>query len=764
MRPHEFLNSLKKKPYYRNQLVHVERIPARRARYGTLNQNLHPTLIAALKATGRKRFFSHQSEAINAVIAQKDVIIATGTASGKTLCYNVPILNATISVPKTRAIYLFPTKALAHDQLRSLNELLAQMAHPPTIGAYDGDTPPSLRAQLRATANIIFTNPDMLHLGVLPHHGSWAHFLKHLKYVVLDEAHMYRGVFGSHISAILRRLNRLAEYYGTEIQYIATSATIANPKEHLFHLTGRDAVVIAEDGSPRAEKLFAFWNPPQIKAERQKRRSTVGEAAALFSELVRARIRNITFSKSRVVAELILKYARTSLKKTEPKLLARITAYRAGYLVERRRAVEAALNSGVIIGVTATNALELGVDVGGLDAVVSVGYPGSIASLWQQVGRAGRLGMSKRDASLAILVALDNPLDQYFMRHPEVLFSKPHEHALVDSQNLHVLQPHLMCAAQELPLSPADEKIFGAGFVSAMITLENEGTLVYQPEADNWIYMGNNQPWRQINIRSIGRKPITLVDMSRDRERIEIMDGSLAVSRVHPGAIYIHNGESYRVKSLDLAMERAELFPADVDYYTQTIETNHLRIVTPQRKKILRRATVFWGDVALTRQVVGFRKIHQLTERAGKQHPLSLPPNQYQTRALWWEFPPAWRVAVTQRGFNFGGGLRAIEHVLTGLLPLFAMCDSQDIGGVSVAKSDTGEARIFIYDAHPGGVGIAERGFEMAEHIWHAALSTVKECPCDDGCPGCIYSAKASDSNQNLDKKAALWILESMLR
>ncbi len=764
MRPSEFLTALKKKPFYRNQLVHIERLPPRRARYGALKSPVHPVLMRALRATNTHRFFSHQAQAINAIQNGDDVIVATGTASGKTLCYNVPILNAMLTAPETRALYLFPTKALAHDQLRGLNALLAQMPAPPVVGAYDGDTPPAHRAQLRATANILFTNPDMFHYGVLPHHTAWAAFFHHLNYLVLDEAHSYRGVFGSHVSAILRRLKRVAAHYGAHVQVIATTATIANPQAHLQNLTGRQTQLIDDDGAPKAGKVFALWNPPQIKGVQKKRRSSVGEAAAIFSELVRARIRNITFCKSRVVAELILKYGRDALKKTDPALVRRVTAYRAGYLVERRRAIEAGLNSGALIGVTATNALELGVDVGGLVAVISVGYPGSVASLWQQVGRAGRRGQSQKDTSLAILVAQDNPLDQYFMRHPDALFSKPHEHALIDPENLHVLLPHLACAAQELPLTPADEQIFGAGFVSAMIALENDGTLVYQPDADNWIYMGKNQPWRRVNIRSIGRKPVTLIDLSRDGAEIEVMDSTVAASRVHPGAIYIHNGEAYRVKTLDLALGRAMLMPATVDYYTQTIETNHLRVLAVQRKKTLKRAAVFWGDVGITRQVVGYRQIHHLTERMGKQRPLSLPPNHYQTRAIWWMLPPAWRVAVERRGFNFAGGLRAIEHTLAGILPLFAMCDRLDIGGHSVAKTDTGEALIFMYDAHPGGVGITERGFEMAEQLWRATLSTIKECPCENGCPSCIFSPKASDSNRDLDKKAALWIMESLLR
>ncbi len=759
MTPHEFLAHLKRHPQYRGQLVHVERIAPRRARYGRLTHGLSPALMAALKAHGTSKLYSHQVQAINAVQSGYDVIVATGTASGKTLCYNAPVLDAIIRDGETRAIYLFPTKALAHDQLRQLTRLTQRLSPQPVLGAYDGDTPPEMRSKLRLNANILFTNPDMLHLAMLPYHERWAHFFRALKFVVVDEAHSYRGVFGSHVSAVLRRLNRLAAYYGAHPLYIATSATIANPHEHMERLTGRKAAVINMDGAPRGEKLFALWNPPLMRSKTEQRRSSVGEATILFTEMVLAGMRNITFVKSRVVAELILKYARTLLQRQKPALAARVMAYRAGYLVSRRREIEAALNSGQVIGVTATNALELGVDVGGLQAVISVGYPGSVASLWQQVGRAGR---HRRGASLAILVAQDNPLDQYFIKNPEFLFSKPHEHALIDPDNLYVLLPHLACAAHELPLSPADENVFGAGFITAMIALENEGTLVYQPESDNWLYMGRNYPTRFVNIRSVGKKPVALIE-SKTGKTLETLDAGLAAARAHPGAIYIHNGESYRVKGLDFSAGIARLELADVDYYTRAIETNRLAISTPLHRKSFKRCIAFWGEVTLSRQVVGYRKIHHLTEKESRQYALDMPANTYKTRALWWTLPPEWRIAVSRRGMNFGGGLRAVAHVVGGLLPLFAMCDPRDIGNYTVEKDDMGEAHIFIYDVHPGGVGIAEQGFSVLRKLWAAALSTVKTCSCENGCPSCIFSPYAGADNEDLDKRAAIWLLETLL-
>ncbi len=762
MTPSDFLAYLKTLPQYRRQIVHVERIPARRARYGRLQQPFSPQLSVILKKEGHHRLFSHQAQAITAVQKGYDVVVATGTASGKTLCYNAPVLDAIIGDPETRALYLFPTKALAHDQLRSLQRLTQQLVPQPIIGAYDGDTPPELRSELRLSANILFTNPDMLHLALLPYHERWAHFFRALQYVILDETHSYRGVFGSHVAAVLRRLIRVAAYYGATPQFIATSATIANPGEHLERLTGREMVVVDNDGAPRRSKLFALWNPPLVRGDFERRRSAVGEATVLFTEMVQAGIRNITFVKSRVVAELILKYARTVLKRHNPELVERVMAYRAGYLVSQRRAIEAAFNSGRVIGVTATNALELGVDVGGLQAVITVGYPGSIASLWQQVGRAGRQGRMPGKESLAVLIAQDNPLDQYFMNHPDVLFSKPHEHALIDPDNLYVLLPHLACAAHELPLTPADEAVFGDGFIAAMIEMENQGALVYQPESDNWLYMGRNYPSRYVNIRSVGRSPIALVEETSGRT-LEMLDASVAAARVHPGAIYIHNGESYRVKDLDFAAGKAKLALADVDYFTRAIETSTLTISAPLRRRAWKRCTAFWGDVTISRRVVGFRKIHHLTEKESRQYALEMPPNRYKTRALWWSLPAEWRIAVTRRGFSFGGGLRAIEHVITGLLPLFAMCDPRDIGGYTVEKDENGEAQIFVFDMHPGGVGITEQGYFQIDGLWQAALSTVKTCPCENGCPSCIFSPHGGD-NEGLDKRAAIWILESLVR
>lgn len=762
MNPNTFLKHLKEQSFYHGQLAHVERLPARRARPGRLKYPLPEHLVAALKANDISYLFLHQAQAINAAREGYHVVVATGTASGKTLCYNLPVLETITGDFRARALYLFPTKALAHDQLRALQALARHLNPRPRFAAYDGDTPPAARGRLRREAAILLTNPDMLHLGIVPNHTLWANFLRHLRFIVIDEAHAYRGVFGSHVAVVLRRLTRLCQSYGSAPQFICCSATIANPGEHVARLTGAEAVVVDENGAPRPPKHFLLWNPPFIDRAKTARRSPNSEAAALFTELVSQGLRNITFTKARVVAELILRYARQSLGRTAPELQTRIAVYRAGYLAEQRRQIEQGLLQGELIGVTATNALELGVDVGELDATVSVGYPGTVASLWQQAGRAGR----RRGASLAVLIGQDNPLDQYFMRHPQELFGRPHEHALIDPGNVYVLEQHLPCAAHELPLTPADEAHFGQGFVPAMVSLEKQGLLVYEPDQDCWYYRGRDYPAERMGTLrgALGSQPVALLDASQKFRRLEEMDSFTAPSRAHPGAIYLHQGEPYLVRELDLEKGQAILTPARVDYYTQARELSEISIIRSFRHRAFKTSTAYWGAVRVTRQVVGFRRVRQYSEEQLDEQVLEMPAHTFETRALWWDIPPAWASALGRRGWDFLGGLHAVEHAAIGLLPLFAMCDRWDIGGLSTpAHPDTGGPQIFIYDGHPGGVGITEQGFALLTDLWQATLTALKDCPCQEGCPSCIYSPKCGNNNTPLDKRAAIWILQKLL-
>ncbi|MGQ9627627.1 MAG: DEAD/DEAH box helicase [Anaerolineae bacterium] len=751
----DFLDHVKRHPAYRGQIQHVEHIPARPARYGKLDRPMHPFLEEALRRVGIGRLYTHQAQAINAVRAGKHVAVTTGTSSGKTLCYNLPVLETTLEDWRSRAFYLFPTKALAQDQLRALGELAGGRIR---FGAYDGDTPQAARSRLRREAAIILTNPDMLHLGILPNHRLWGGFLRNLKYVVIDEAHIYRGVFGAHVACVLRRLRRLCEFYGSNPQFIFCSATIANPQEHIANLAGLEPVVIDDDGSPQGARDFALWNPPFVDRARTVRRSANFEAAFLFAEMARSELRNITFTRARKVAELILLYAREALEKESAALAKRICSYRAGYLPEERREIEAKLFNGELLGVTATTALELGVDVGHLDATVLVGYPGTIASTWQQAGRSGRSGRR----ALSMLIGLDNPLDQYFMRHPKELFGRSHEHALVDPDNFYVLLQHLPCAAHELPLTERDEALFGPGFAPALDELARQG--IVSLRQGRWYQVGFSYPAQDVNIRSISGGHFALLDESHSNRVIEEIEATTAFSRVHPGAIYLHQGESYLVTWLDMINQAAYLRPVEVDYYTQPREINDVRILRSFGHKEVFSTRAYLGHVRVTQQVIGYKRVQQFTETVLSVEYLDLPAQSFDTVALWFDVPAWMAREAAERRLDFAGGLHAVEHASIALLPLFAMCDRMDLGGLSTPRHpDTDRPQIFIYDAYPGGVGIAEKGFELIAQLWQATLETIRDCPCQTGCPSCIQSPKCGNNNEPLDKEAALLILQFLL-
>ncbi|MFQ5343421.1 MAG: DEAD/DEAH box helicase [Anaerolineae bacterium] len=778
----QLIDYLTRQSFYRDQIVHMERIPARKARYGRLRRGLPRPLLEALAGIGIRRFYTHQAQAINAAREGHNVVIATSTASGKTLIYNVPVLEAMVSIPHARALYVFPTKALAQDQLRALSELTRGPLSGVRFATYDGDTPKPDRARIRKGAAILLTNPDMLHVGILPNHNLWSHFFANLKYVVIDEAHIYRGVFGSQVANVLRRLRRICRFYGADPQFICCSATIANPKEHVQRLTAAPTRVIDDDGSPSGEKLFVLWNPPFLDEAKTSRRSANMEATNLFVELVKHGRRNIAFVKARKIAELILVYARDRLDKEAPELKPLIHSYRAGYLPQERRRIERDLFDGRLLGVTATNALELGVDIGSLDATVQVGYPGTIASTWQQAGRAGR-GVRE---SLSILIGLNGPLDQYFMRHPDELFGRSHEHALIDPDNVYILEKHLPCAAYELPITTQDERLFGPGFVDAMINLERNRVLEYRRE--RWYYRGFDYPAQDVSIRSISEGRYRLINQNTG-ERIEEVESATAFMRIHPGAIYLHQGESFLVKELDQANRVARARPVDVNYYTEPRQINEVRIIdTLDRREASSRGpasrsgrgsargagatTAYFGKVAVTEQVIGYRKKQQFTETVLGDEFLDLPPTRFETMAVWWDIPPAVIKAVRRRKLDFLGGIHAAEHAAIGILPLFAMCDRWDIGGLSTpalrraqdaAHADTQRPQIFIYDAYPGGVGIAEKGYELLTELWQATLEAIRDCLCEAGCPSCIQSPKCGNNNEPLDKQAAIVILQGLL-
>ncbi len=809
--PTAFLDALRRERDYAGQLAHVEKLPARPARYGAVHERLSPPVQAALRAAGADRLYTHQAEAINAALAGQNVVVATSTASGKTLCFNAPVLEALARDPLARALYLYPTKALAQDQLGKWNAFARGAGAgiiSPLAATYDGDTSQSSRGRIRKQARVLLTNFDMLHTGILPNHPLWAEFFRHLTYVVIDEAHSYRGVFGSQVACVIRRLRRVCALYQgsgvrdqgsgvrgqgsgvrgpgsgvrgqasgvshqlSAITFIATTATIANPAEHFELLTGLTAAVVSDDGSPHGPRTFALWNPPFLDRTKSARRSANHEASELFARLVSQGVRTIAFARARVVAELLLRYAREQLRKTRPELAPRIAAYRAGYLADERRRIEQELFAGRLAGVTATSALELGIDVGGLDAALLVGFPGTIASLWQQAGRAGR-GV---DPSLAVFIGLGDPLDQYYMRHPADLLGRPHEHALLDPDNVYVLRRHLPCAAHEAPLRVGeedppglqdrsgwdDEALFGPGFVDAMVALENDEVLRFT--GDKWVYARRDYPAQEVSLRDAEGDRFAVLNAANQFKLIEELSASTAPQRVHPGAIYLHQGESYLVTEYNADLRHAIVQPVAADAYTQPRELNDVRIVRSLRHRQLPSTNAYLGRVRVSSRVIGYRRLQQFTEAVLEDVPLEMPLTEFETVALWWDLPADLPAETARHGLDFLGGLHAAEHAAIGILPLFAMCDRWDIGGLSTPRHpDTDAAQIFIYDGFPGGVGIAEKGFELLPELWAATLEAIRSCPCADGCPSCVQSPKCGNFNEPLDKRAAALILQRLL-
>ena len=755
-----FLHYLVSLPDYRQQVVHIERIPPQGAIFGKLDNPLHPSLQASLESLGISALYSHQAEALNAILAGRNVIIATPSASGKTLCYHLATLDALLHDKDSRALYIFPTKALAQDQLRSLKQILSgakdlpQLLLPGAVATFDGDTPQNERASIRKQARIVLTNPDMLHLGILPNHQSWSRLFRNLKYVVIDETHIYRGVFGSHVANVLRRLRRLCASYGSNPQFICCSATIANPEEHAQNIVGLPFKSIVEDGSPHGEKYFTFWNPPFLDEAKTSRRSSNSEAAFLLGELVQKSIRGLVFARTRKLTELIYIYTQGQLS---PSLRDKISPYRAGYLPEDRRRIEHKFFVGELLGLVATTALELGINIGDLEATVLTGYPGSIASAWQQAGRSGR----STHSSLSFLIAQENPLDQYLMRNPDFFFSKNFDNAIINHGNPYILKPHLLCAAWEKPLEDKDEEFFGSNTGTMLTELEQEERL--RKRHERWhLAPSISYPAQYINIRATSGQNYAVID-GREGCLLETVEASVAFFQVHPGAIYLHQGESYLIKELDLARHIAWAEPKPVDYYTQTMEIDDIRVTKMLKKKDCHTAKVYFGDVDVTNIVVGFKKKRQFTEEVIGEEPLDLPPQNFPTKALWFDLPQKAIDRIADAGLDFHGGLHACEHAAIGILPLFALCDRNDIGGVSIPfHPDTGRAQIFIYDAHPGGIGIAEKGFEMITELWQATLKAVEACPCTDGCPSCVQSPKCGNNNQPLDKEAAIILLEEL--
>ncbi len=754
-----FINSLTARQGYSSQIEHVEHIPPRKAAFGKLDNPLPPELQESLEKNGLLPLYSHQAEAINCIRSGSNVVVATPSASGKSLCYNIPVLEAMLTKNGSCALYLFPTKALAQDQLRKLAEnYCPDILDYRQAATFDGDTPQEERSEIKKHARILLTNPDMLHVGIMPNHQSWSRFMRRLDYVIIDEAHSYRGVFGSHVGLVMRRLRRLCRSYGSNPRFILSSATIANPGEHAETLSGLPFEVVNKDGSPRGGRDFVFWNPAIMDEAKNIRCSSNGDAASLFAELVNDGIRSLAFSRTRRLTELIAKYTKQKLAEFDSPYVKRVKAYRAGYLPKDRRQIEQELADGRLTGVAATNALELGIDIGDLEATVLTGYPGTIASTWQQAGRSGR----RKGNSLSVLVATNNPLDQYFMRHPDYFFSKGFESALTNTGNPYILKAHLLCAAWESPLSANDNSFFG-DIDDFIAELEEECLL--RKRLGRWHPAPSiTYPAQDVNIRTASGENITLIDTSTNQP-LETVDVNYALFQMHAGAVYLHQGETYLVSELDLKSQTAYAEPKKASYYTVANDLTDLHILNTAERKIFGDVEVCLGQVEVTTTIFSYKKKAQLTEEVIGEEGLDLPPQQFPTVSLWFDIPASMIDNINRKKLDFAGGLHAVEHAAIAMLPLFAMCDRNDIGGVSTpCHPDSGKAQVFIYDGCPGGVGIAEKGYQLIEELWRTTFNLVADCPCNEGCPGCIQSPKCGNNNQPLDKEAALVLLEDILK
>ena len=727
------------------ELAYTTLEPPRAPRTEPVPGDLHPRVREALAARGIESLFAHQREAWERAQLGGNLIVTTGTASGKTLAFNLPVLDALATEPKRRALYLYPTKALAQDQLRALGELKV-----PRIRAaiYDGDTPSERRWQVRKWANLILTNPDMLHVGVLPHHDRWADVLHNLAYVVVDEAHVYRGVFGSHVANVLRRLRRLARVYGAEPQFLLASATIANPGELAESLLGAPATVIGDDAAPRAERTIALWNPPLLDEELGLRASPLGDASRLMAGLVTRGQRTICFAKSRKAAELVHRF---TVERVDGETAKRLAPYRAGYTPQQRRAIERRLVEGALLGVSATDALELGIDIGLLDAAICVGFPGTVASLRQQWGRAGRRGHG-----LAVLVASEDALDQFFMREPEALLGRRVEAAILDHANPRVLDGHVRAAAFEAPLDDADRNALGdEALERAALLPELKRTKA------GFVWAGKDYPAARTPLRSTDAESFTVVDSSTGA-LLGVVERSRAYSTVHQGAIYLHLGEPYLVQELDLVTRTAVVHPFTGDWYTQAKKETTTQIEETLRAERRLGLELSFGRVSVTEQVVAYQKKGIRDQAAFETVPLDLPETTFETEAVWYVPEPAQLEGLEQMPALLSS-LHAAEHSMIALLPLWAMCDRWDIGGLSTnIHFQTGRPTVFIYDGHAGGVGIAERGFEVFEGWVADTAALLRGCPCTDGCPSCVQSPKCGNLNEYLDKRGALTLLERM--
>jgi DEAD/DEAH box helicase domain-containing protein len=723
----------------------------RGAKRVALPRSLDPAFAEALRGGGVEKLYTHQAAALKAA-ASSDLVITSGTASGKSLAFNLPVLDGIARDPKRRALYLYPTKALAQDQARKL-----ALLRPPGLreAIYDGDTPKEERPAIRRRSNLVLTNPDMLHVGILPNHKAWGDFVANLGWVVVDEAHTYRGVFGSHVANVLRRLRRIARAYGAEPRFLLASATIANPLELAGRLTGTEFELIDDDGAPSAGRDVAMWNPPLLDKATGVRRSALGEAADLLAELVTQGVRTICFLKSRRGIELIQRFARENLERRgKPELAKLIAPYRGGYTPQQRREIEARLSAGELLAVVSTDALELGIDVGELEAAICVTFPGTVASLRQMWGRAGR-----RQRGLAVYVAGQDALDQFFCRHPEEFLERPVEAAILDHDNDQIAARHLLAAAYELPLSDADEEFFGPEWRERAERLVAAGEL--RGTGGKLLPRRSEFVAARVSLRSASADSVAVIERESG-EMLGQVEAERAFTTVHPGAVYLHLGRSYEVERLDVEERRAIVSAFDGDWFTRPKKETEIYIERIREQRSVAGVELHFGEVSVTEQVIAFQRVSISEQEPIDIVALELPEQNFVTQALWYVLPEKLAAALPSEALL--GSLHATEHSQIAVLPLIAMCDRWDIGGLSTnVHFQTGRSTIFIYDGHPGGVGITRRGYEQFERLLGDAERLIAECPCESGCPSCVQSPKCGNLNEPLHKGGALELMRTMI-
>ncbi len=740
----QYISQLKSDPSFINNVACWREIPARPARYADFPDAIDPRIVSVLNARGISRLYTHQRQAVDAALKGEDVVVVTPTASGKTMCYNLPVLNEILNNPESRALYLFPTKALSADQAAELYELIDQVGADVKCYTYDGDTPASARSAIRQAGHVVVTNPDMLHSGILPHHTKWVKLFENLKYIVIDEIHAYRGVFGGNLANVLRRLLRICEFYGAHPQFICCSATIKNPAELTRLVIGRTPTLIDDNGAPCGKRHIVFYNPPVVNKQLGIRKGSIGETRRIAEGFLRNNIQSIVFARSRLTVEVLVRYLKDVTRDPLGEA-GRVRGYRGGYLPTLRREVERQLRAGQITTVVSTNALELGIDIGQLDVCIICGYPGTIASTWQQAGRAGR----RNSESLLIVVGNSGPLDQYMMNHPEYFFEQSPEQALVNPDNLYILLNHVKCAAYELPFREGEQFGDVDSTEELLDYLADQNLLLKGGGRYHW--MAEEFPQAGISLRSACDQNFVIIDISNPKHHLVIgeMDRFTVPMLLHQYAIYMHEGRQYQVEQLDFDDKKAYVRSVDVDYYTDADLSTSMKVLDVFDEGAAGPLDRFRGEVLVSSMVRLFKKIKFDTHENLGWGPVTLPELEMQTTACWWTLPEALEALYEKDQLQ--DAMVGLSHLMQYIAPLNLMCSPKDISVTYHVKDPfTGRPTLYLYDCIQGGIGLSDRVYEMERTLFQEALERLNECPCESGCPSCVGAAAGSEAKHIL--------------